>query len=425
MFNAIKILIGDSLKNILKALLSSFGILFLISFLVVYASLRDSIKNYIEANLFGKLNINELVIYPYSTGKNKLFAHAANLNRTIAPGSVNAIRSLPDVTEVFPVIKLDYEVRVRGEMMGQARRIHMPLCGIDRRFFRGKDPRWESFRSRTPVPIMAPKAFIDLLNNYFSVIDAPQMNEQTLRGLPLQIIVTTPAAGADKNNELSIDAEIHSFTDLFAFIGAVVPSDFILGFAAKHRLDTGKPRKGYNTVMIYAKVRDIKKLPETARRIKAMGLTVESQNDIAQKTGDMLKIFDQFSLLIIGAFMVLTVISIFNSYMNIVYNMSQKFSLKRILGVSKAEIVLTFMAESSVVGLLYGIIGFYSGQAALRYLAHKIAVWIPAFSGIVVQGAGREVLSMALLFSIVISAVSALVPALFAANINLFKAVRK
>ena len=425
MINAIKILIGDSIKNILKALLSSFGIFFLISFLVVYSSFRESIKNYIEANLFGKLNINELVIYPSSPGKSRLFAHGVNLNKSVPPGKVTAIRALPEVRDVFPVIKLDYEVRIRGEMMGQARRIHMPVCGVDRAFFRGKDPQWHRFRNRSPVPIVAPKAFIDLLNNYFSVIDAPMMNEETLRGLPLQIIVTTPAAGADKNNELSIDAEVHSFTDLFAFMGAVVPSDFILDFARKHRLDTGKPRKGYTTVMVYAKVGDVKTLPAVTAKIRAMGLTVESQHDIARKTGEMLRIFDQFSLLIIGAFLVLTVISIFNSYMNIVYNMSQKFSLKRILGVSKAEIVVTFMLESSIVGLLYGVIGFYSGQLALRYLGHKITAWIPVFSGIVIRPPDTEILLMALVFSVVISSVSALVPALFAANINLFKAVRK
>ncbi len=425
MRNALLIVIADSAKNILKALLSGFGIFFLISFLVIYSTLRDSIKDYIEANLFGKLNINEMVIYPHSPGKNRLFAHSVNLNRSMPGDAVKRIRALPEIMDVYPVLKLDYEVRIRGEMMGQARRIHMPVCGVDRAFFKGKDPQWHRFRNRVPVPIAAPKAFIDLLNNYFSVIDAPLMSEQTLRGLPLQIIVTTPAAGADKNNELSIDAEVHSFTDLFAFMGAVVPSDFILDFARKHRMDTGKPRKGYTVVMVYAKVRDARMLPEVAGRIKGMGLTVESQNDIAKKTGEMLRIFDQFSLLIIGAFLVLTIISIFNSYMNIVYNMSQKFSLKRILGVSKAEIILTFMAESAIVGLVYGAVGFYTGQLALRYLSHNIAAWIPAFSGIALRGPDNELLCLALAFSVVISSVSALLPSLVAANINLFKAVRK
>ena len=425
MIKAILILISDSIKNILKALLSSFGIFFLISFLVIYSTLRDSIKNYIEANLFGKLNINELVIYPYSEGKNRLFAHSVNLSKSVPPGMMQEIKGIPELFDVFPIIKLDYEVRIRGEMMGQARRIHMPVCGVDKQFFKGKDPQWQRFRNRTPVPIVAPKAFIDLLNNYFSVIDVPQMNEQTLRGLPLQIIVTTPVAGADKNNELSIDAEIHSFTDLFAFIGAVVPSDFILDFARKHRLDTGKPRKGYTTVMVYAKVKDVKQLPAVTRKIKALGLTVESQNDIAQKTNEMLRIFDQFSILIIGAFLILTIISIFNSCMNIVYNMSQKFSLKRILGVSKAEIIATFMVESSIVGLLYGVVGFYSGKLVLGYLSHRISAWIPVFKGIVIEKPGGELLYLALIFSVVISSVSAFLPALFAANVDLFKAVRK
>ena len=414
----------DSVKSIATALVSSFGILFLISFLVMYMTLRDSVKSYIETNLFGRLSINEIIIYPRARKTNKLFSHHVNLARSISPATVQKIRGMPELTAVFPIIKLGFEVKVRGEMMGQARRIHMPVCGIDRAFFRDRDPYWNRFRNRTPVPVVAPKAFIDLLNNYFMVIDVPPMDEKTMRGFPLQLIITS-SNGADKPAEITVPAEIHDFTDIFAFMGAIVPSDFITTFAREHRGGSGRPGPGYTQVMIYAKVRDVKKLPEMTARIEKLGLTVESQNDIAQKTNSALEVFDKFSMIIVAVFLVLTVISIFNSYLNIVYNRSQKFSLKRVLGVSKLQILVSFVVKSAVVGLLLGFIGYFLGKYAIQYVALKISSWVPAFSGMAIQSVRGELLLMALAFSVVISSISAFIPALFASNINLFKAVRK
>lgn len=418
------ILLADSARSVATALVSSFGILFLISFLVMYITLRDSVKSYIETNLFGRLSINEIIIYPRVRKTNRLFSHNINLARSIPYGTVQKIRGMTELAEVHSIIKLDYEVKVRGEMMGQARRIHMPLCGIDRAFFKGKDPNWRRFRDSEPVPVVAPKAFIDLLNNYFMVIDVPPLDERTMNGFPLQLIITT-SRSAEKPAEYTIPAEIHSLTDIFAFMGAIVPSDFITRFAREHRGESGKPGAGYKQVIVYAKVRDVKNLPAVTARIEQLGLTVESQNDIAQKTNSALEVFDKFSMIIVAVFLVLTVISIFNSYLNIVYNRSQKFSLKRVLGVSKLQILVSFVAESAVVGLLLGCIGYFLGKYAIQYISLRLSGWIPAFSGMTIQSVRGELLVLSLAFSVIISSISAFIPALFASNINLFKAVRK
>jgi ABC-type lipoprotein release transport system permease subunit len=51
-----------------------------------------------------------------------------------------------------------------------------------------------------------------------------------------------------------------------------------------------------------------------------------------------------------GIFLFLTVIAIFNSYLTIVYNRSYTFPLQRVIGVSKARIILTFVFEGAVKG---------------------------------------------------------------------------
>ena len=50
----------DILRRIVRVFISSFGIVFLISFLTVFISLRSSVTDYIEKRIFGRLDINEI-----------------------------------------------------------------------------------------------------------------------------------------------------------------------------------------------------------------------------------------------------------------------------------------------------------------------------------------------------------------------------
>jgi ABC-type antimicrobial peptide transport system permease subunit len=208
-------------------------------------------------------------------------------------------------------------------------------------------------------------------------------------------------------------------------MGILVPSDFIFKYMRQHRADypDGQPELRY--MMMYVKVRDIKKLPEITKQIQKLGVQVESQQDVAAKTNKALSIIDGSSMVIIGMFLILTVISIFNSYLTIVYNRSQKFSLRRVLGVSKARIIMGFVVEAAFVGMLYGLAGYYAGNWLLKTASAYLAKWVPSLSGIVLVSSDGAVLYIAIAASAAISSLSALVPAVFASNINLFKAIRK
>jgi ABC-type antimicrobial peptide transport system permease subunit len=156
-----------------------------------------------------------------------------------------------------------------------------------------------------------------------------------------------------------------------------------------------------------------------------MGLEVQSQNDVAEKTNKAMSIIDTTSFAIVGILLLITVISIFNSYLNIVYTRTQKFSLQRVLGVSKLRIISGFVVEAVVVGLIYGLLGYYLGSTLVHYLTINIEELVPVLKGIVIQPIREGLLVQALLASMGFSALSALVPAVFASNINLFKAVRR
>lgn len=414
----------ESTRNVLKTLLASFGIIFLISFIVLYIVFRDSVQAYLDQQLFGNLAINELVIRPRGATGFEAFSPTSPAHN-INPYHVDQIRRLPEMERVFSVIRLDYATKVRAEMMGKEKKMYMPICGIEPGFFEGKDPNWRRFHMRTPVPVIAPKFALEMFNNFLSLNGFPQMSTRDLYRFPLDLFVITSPHDAEKEVELKMDGEVHGFTDQFSFPGIIVPSDFIVDFARRHQNDFGRYKKGYHYIILYARVKDVKTLPDVVARIRSMGLDVQSQNDVAEKTNKAMSIIDTTSFAIVGILLLITVISIFNSYLNIVYTRTQKFSLQRVLGVSKLRIISGFVVEAVVVGLIYGLLGYYLGSTLVHYVTINIEELVPVLKGIVIQPIREGLLVQALLASMGISALSALVPAVFASNINLFKAVRR
>jgi len=417
-----KLIIEEIVKNIWKALLSSFGIILLIAFLVLYLSLRDSVTNFVEKRLFGSLDINEIIIEPKAKTGEATLSYAIN---SIPAEKVKAIRKMNNVASVYTVTCINAATKIKIELLGKSRAPYVPICGISQQFIKDKVPGYKSFRyyPNEPVPVIAPQVALDMFNNFAAINNLPFFNEETLKGFPLTLIIDTPKS-IEVKKHLEIPAVVHSFSSLFNLTGIVVPDTFVNKIAAQYAAET-KSAQPILYIRLYAKVKDVKKLPEVTKQIKSMGLAVTSLDEVASKTNQAMSIIDGFSIFVGFFLLLLTVISIFNSYLIIIYNRSYSFSLRRILGVSKFRIIMTFMVEAAFIGAVYGFIGYLAGAYLIEAAGAKLSSLLPALSGIGLEPVGMNVCAGLVLFSIAISSLSALIPAIFASNMNLFKALSK
>ena len=414
------------IKNIFKSLIASFGILFLISFMVFYLSLRESLKNYIKNNFFNSLEINEIIISPKVASGKDVFSPAVSSKNRISIPNVKKIRAMEELEDVYSIIRSNYTAKLKIDFMGQKKAPYVPICGIEPDFLKGKIRNWSEFRyhPNKELPIIAPKLVLQSLNNYTAIKGLPQFKEQQLLGFPCELLVEVFPPGTPKPRA-KIPVKIQDFSSLIDFPGILVPTYFVVDLGRKYIKNFSGLKKSYVYVRMYAKVKDAQKLSQVTKKIEAMNLEVISQSNISEKINKAMRIVDGISLFIGLAILILTIMAIFNSYLVIVYNRSYSFSLKRILGVSKIRIILFFMLEASLVGSLYGIGGFFLGNFLTEYLSVNLANWLPVFKGISLETAGMKILFLALGTSIIVSLVSAFLPALFAANKNLFKAVRQ
>lgn len=414
--------IKDNLVNILRSFISSFGILFLVCFFVIYISIRDSVTSYISGSLLDNLASDEIRILPKNT-KNVEFVKRPGV-ASISGSALRQIKQMNELKEVNPLGRTGFNVRVKGELMGKKKSIYVPVCGIENRLLKGKVSGWKTFYNRAPVPIIVPRFTIDIMNNYLAMDGFPHLAEKDFYGFPIELRFVAGKKDTSAYKEYDYDAVLHSFTDLMNFPGIILPLDFLVSVAGKYSSETGRS-SGVEYIVVYAKVKDTDLLPVISEKLKKLGLRVESQKDIIEKTQKTMKLIDGVFYAIMGVFFIVSVISIFNSYLTIVYIRSQKFSLKRVLGFSKLRILLSFIFEAALIGAVYGVAGYYCGNYILSYAGDILARWVPVLSAVKFQGSGTDMLLLCLGISSSVCAVSAFIPAIFASNINLFKAVRR
>lgn len=415
-------LIKDNIVNILRSMISSFGILFLVCFFVIYLAIRDSVTTYISGSLLDNLASNEIKILPKNAASIEFVKKPGS--KAISAETLRQIKKMPEFSEITPLSRTGFNVRISAELMGKSKMMYVPVCGIDKSLLKKEIKTWKSFDNRRPVPVIIPGFAIDIMNNFFALEGLPTIDQKEFIGFPVNVRFNTGQKRTPEYKEYNFEAEIHSFTDLVNFPGLLLPTDFLIEISEKYRQDT-KKSAGLEYIVIYAKVKDTDKLPVIVSKLKKLGLKVESQKDIIEKTQKTMKLIDGVFFAIMSVFFIVSVISIFNSYLTIVYIRSQKFSLKRVLGFSKLRILVSFIVEAGFIGALYGIAGYFAGNYILAYSGDILAKWVPVLSAVKLQSRGGDVLLMCISISSSICAASALVPAIFASNMNLFKAVRK
>ncbi len=409
----------EIVKNIPRTLISSFGIIFLVTFLVLSVSLKKSLKNFLETKVFGQLQINQIKISPQSTTTFIKFTAKSE----ISDKQVKKIKKIKGIENVQKVIRLNYPSTVRAGMMGRYLKSDMLISGVDKSFFKGTKLKWQDFKVGEHVPVVVPEFAMNLYNNFAAANRLPQLGEKALKIFSMELIIGKSSFVKSSEKTDKFRAKIFGFTPVITTAGIIVPSSFIKNYCNKQK--DGKRGKCYSSIMLIADVKDRGKIPDITKKIRQMNLKVESQMDIAEKTEKAIFLLNVTLSFIMAIILILTVIAIFNSYLAIIYNRSEKLSIQRILGASKIRIVMIFITEAAIVGALYGTIGYFIGYYLLNYMSAYIAKWMPILKGLSLKLENHNLLPMALSLSALVSSVSALIPAIFASNLNLFKAMKK
>lgn len=418
--NIISIL-REIMNNIPRTLVSSFGIIFLITFMVLSISLKNSISDFMETRIFGKLKINQIRITPINTTTFVKFSSDTN---EIERDKVRRVRGIAEIENIHEVLRLNYPSYIKAGMLGRYLRSDMLISGVDKSFFKDTMKNWRNFKTGDYVPVVIPEFAINLYNNFAATNGLPEIGEKAIEMLTMDIYIGRSSFFKTSKEILKYEAKIFGFTSAVTTAGIIVPDDFIKKFC-RENMEAKERDKCYSCIAMLADVKERNKIPAVTEKIKKMNLNVESQADIADKTERAVKLIDVILGLLLGTILILTVIAIFNSYLAITYNRSDKISIQRMLGASKMRIVLIYIVEAAIVGAFYGGVGYFLGYYLVNTLSGYIDKWVPILAGLDLRLDDHSLFYAALSLSALVSSLSALIPGLFAANLNLFKASKK
>ncbi|HNV48051.1 MAG TPA: hypothetical protein PKJ16_13490 [Spirochaetota bacterium] len=423
------------LRRVPGALVSSFGIVFFIAFLIVFIALRTGVRDYLENRIFSRLNINEIRVTPKSkTTLINLNIFSAEKTR-IPEGAARRIQRLEGVAKVHRVVRLDVPVTMTFGMFGALIKSDMLISGIDRDFFRGSKIPWRVPKDDEMVPVVVPYFALELYNNFANAAGTPEMGEKFILGKTMELTfgksfmfgsggLLFGRSGPERRTVIA-QGQIVGFTSQLNTAGLVLPAEYIRALCRKNPDLARRPGECTSNMMLIVRVSDPRHLPAVSQRIRDLGLAVESKEDIAQRTQKAVGFIDAVFFMLLMIILALTVIAIFNSYLTIVYNRSYEISLERMLGATKVRIIAIFIIEAAIVGLVYGLAGFLLGSLAVTKLAHYAGNWVPLLGGLTISFNASAYAAMALGASVAVSALSALVPAVFASNLSLFDNVKR
>lgn len=415
------LIIKETIRNIPRNLISSFGIIFLISFLVFSISLEKTVKDFLEKRIFGQLLINQIKIKPVDT---TVMFQLSGKGNSIDDWKIKEINKIKEIKDVEKVIRLDFPTSFKAGLFGKYLRSDMLISGVDKTFFRNTYINWNNFEYKDDqVPVVIPMFAMDLYNNFAASNNLPRLGPDALKLFSMEMIIGQSSFRKSLLNQYKYSAKIFGFTQTLTTAGLIVPSDFIRNFAKTHKNEFQIQGSGYSCIMLVANVKEARQIPYVTKKIRRMNLDVESQSDIAEKTERAVYLINAVMTLIMAVILILTVIAIFNSYIAIVYHRSYRLTIQRFIGTSKLRIVMTFIIEAAIVGIILGIAGYFTGIYLIDIASSNLGK-IPMLSGIrlIVPG---NMFFYSIIFSTLISSVSALIPAIFAANLNLFKSMKK
>lgn len=150
---------------------------------------------------------------------------------------------------------------------------------------------------------------------------------------------------------------------------------------------------------------------------KIVGVRATAQKEIATAQS---KIFRNTANVIMGFLiisLILSCIGVFNMMMNSIYSRIREIGLLKAFGVSKLQLIILFLYEAIVIGIIGGIIGFAVGTG-LAYLIGPLL-----FEDIIIKIPIRYLL-VSIILSTLCSTLASIYPAFYAAKIRVVEAFR-
>jgi len=430
------------LRTSLTVLGVSIGIASLSGMISLGVGLQDQVVGRLtKSGIFDQITVSESrSLLGRMGGRGPLGRGAANrpagiAEQPVAPlddAAIKNLGALPNVRDVYPTLRVPAQVTI-GAFTEFSTLAGIPMSAKDEGVF-------QTMSAGTFFPNDADDTCILSLD--FAKRAAGSRDPKELVGQTLTITYATAPAGTDQPNAMQLQRVEAHFTiagiverDPSPF-GGLVTSGVMLPvpkIAAIDAVDVSGPQamlrpssgtKSYNAVTV--KVTQAKFTQDVEDKIKGMGYTAFSLNDLLQGAKRGFIVIDIMLSLIGSIALAVSSLGIVNTMVMSILERTREIGVMKAIGGSDGDVRKIFLVEASVIGVLGGTLGIMLGWTVGRIINFFANMYIKSQGG---QAANLFSLPLWLIasaigFSVLVSLIAGSYPASRAAKLDPIQALR-
>ncbi|MGV8122187.1 MAG: ABC transporter permease [Candidatus Xenobiia bacterium LiM19] len=175
---------------------------------------------------------------------------------------------------------------------------------------------------------------------------------------------------------------------------------------------------------VWIQVEDRSKLKETKTRLKSLfpDLTIQTSEEYLGSSSELVKYawIMQFAIALIGILIATT--ASMNTMLMSTFERIREFGALRAIGASRMSIIMMIFIESLILSITGGVIGIIVGLLGSRFLDGAVMVILQA--SFPIAHITLNLVMYALLLSLMIGVIGALIPAVIVYKIDIIRAMR-
>lgn len=408
-------------KNLLgkksRTILTTAGIAIGVASLVAMLSFSAGLKQAIIETIIQQGPVTQITVTS-TAAQSGLLKFIPENTKEIDDQVIEEIKKIPNVSQVHPQLTYNNFASLKIDYFKRSFQTDAMLFGASSKFL-GEDlaannistDEWEN--PQEPYPAFISRRIIDLYN--FTVAptgNLPLFTEKDLNGIEFEVLPGQSTFFPYANDNITpIKAKVVGFSEKVEFIGITLPDRLI------EKLN-GSSKNSYAKIYVYAD--SVMNVEPISNQLESMGLKAHSIKQEIQLLEQNFKVLNIGLGLISFIILLISGLTIANTFINSVNERKHEIGLFRTLGATKKDIRNIFLVEASLIGFLAGLTGLLFGVIG-GIIADKVAL------SMIPEVASRPetlflftpgILLLSLSFSVVLSLIFAFIPSSIAAKLD-------
>ena len=362
-------------KHFFRIAASSISFLFTLTLVILFLGIMRPVKNLFTQKLEGSLPGELIKLKPKELARYSnplaLFEEKPDMRFGLVTKQVRSLRKWKEIEKVYATQVLQrpamsYLKHPLLSGLGGGLKFDLLIQGVDYNLvkpylfcmknFRPKWGRQGPGKSKPLiVPLVIPEVYVSIVQVWLSVNHLPMIKMSALNGLDLDIHIGQSIFKRDQAPELKVRGRICGFIPE----GIVTAVGAPLGWVERYHRRHGMNRASSSYDQVFLKIKNSKDTPKIKRRAKKLGLISHHQS---RKYGEFFKWIEKIDYIFWGIASILIIlsgISLVNSFTLLSTEKKYEFGLYLVLGSSPLFIWVMMFIEGALWGLIHSLTSLY------------------------------------------------------------------